>query len=412
MIKRLHRIYRRLIQLIQQIGVWKIIKLAINFTIAPVLTKLLTKATYSGQGSWITINNFCNYWHVRQVAPNTTYVFVFLGEFGYELFNWQGVVRKFHQQLPASSNIVIAGRKGLNSLYESASQYLDISDFSPYKESIAAAYFAIPPDMNSRSSPWNPHELAFDISIRKKITICLIQQLNCTTKNIEFIFSSNLTAFPGCIFGVDRTYYGFCGHYGNIYNRFDFLTKNNFYTSITPDLNSKREIEEKLRFSLNRPYILIQNRSRKIGPQYGMLQHETQKIIVSLAQHMPIVLLSFHTGRLFDSESSVESPGANCLVYQSESFREQGTLIYHAHNCVFFTEGDLGSHTYLPPFMGKNVIIIAPQSIFSQPSAPIVNWNTHIFRFGGQMIPFPAELLFNSDSSLQQAVQLIIKGNL
>ena len=46
-------------------------------------------------------------WPVRTPRADTTYVFIFLGEFGYELFNWQGVVRKFAGQLPASSRIEI-----------------------------------------------------------------------------------------------------------------------------------------------------------------------------------------------------------------------------------------------------------------------------------------------------------------
>src|SRR3972149_8882097 len=84
-----------------------------------------------------------NSWDYQKVQKNTTYIFIFLGEFGYEIFNWQGVVRKFAKNLPQSSTIVVAGRKGLEQWYETASQFINLSEFQLYKNSIAAAYFSL-----------------------------------------------------------------------------------------------------------------------------------------------------------------------------------------------------------------------------------------------------------------------------
>ena len=55
-----------------------------------------------------------------------TYVFVFVGEFGYELLNWQGVIRKFRRLNP-NVRVICASRGNVQPLYENA-EYVDISD--------------------------------------------------------------------------------------------------------------------------------------------------------------------------------------------------------------------------------------------------------------------------------------------
>ena len=114
-------------------------------------------------------------WPVRTPRADTNYVFIFLGEFGYELFNWHGVVRKFAGQLPASSRIVIAGRRGLQPFYETAQEYVEISDFAPFRESVAAAYWAIPPDATTRDR--SPEQLAFAEKLRAEIRDHFIPKL-------------------------------------------------------------------------------------------------------------------------------------------------------------------------------------------------------------------------------------------
>ena len=72
------------------------------------------------------------------------YIFTFLGEFGYEMFNWQGVVRKWATlyKLP-QDRVIICGRKGLHSVYEFADGYIDISQLESYKKSTAGIYIAV-----------------------------------------------------------------------------------------------------------------------------------------------------------------------------------------------------------------------------------------------------------------------------
>ena len=59
------------------------------------------------------------------------YVFTFLGEFGYELFNWQGLVRKFKSTCSADDKIVGGGRTGMDIWYPYADAFVDISDERP-----------------------------------------------------------------------------------------------------------------------------------------------------------------------------------------------------------------------------------------------------------------------------------------
>jgi hypothetical protein len=338
---------------------------------------------------------------VRQIQENTIYVFTFLGEFGYELFNWQGVIRKFAQQLPRSSEMIVAGRRGLESFYEKASRYIDISDFEPYRESVAAGYFALPPDILRRHFPPSPRELAFDDELKAALIKILGVQIDHSNKRAKYIFSSQLTAFPGCIFGVDRHYYARKGHPGRIYGAPEFLRSNSF-ARIAPDLSVKAEVERKLGFELERPFVLVQTRRRQIGPQLGrgMPDH---LLIEELSRHIPTVVLSFNTGRLMDSSSDLTKNGC-AINYQVQSFKEQSCLIACAKKCVFLSEGDLGSHTYLPPFMGEDVVVVASDEVFKLPSAPVDFWNKHVFTFGGQMIPWIAETLFASPEHLRATV--------
>ena len=337
-------------------------------------------------------------WPVETPRARTTYVFVFLGEFGYELFNWQGVVRRFAAQLPDSSRIVIAGRRGLQPFYETADEYLEISDFAPFRESIAAAYWAIPPEATARDR--SPEQLAFDKSLRASIRTHLAPQLRAGNR-VEFIFSTELTAFPGGIFGADRRHYGRPGHPGKIYGA-PGLIENNCYAKIAPDESVRAAIERTLGFDLGRPYALVQTRRRAIGPQHGMTVEEAP-VVRALAAHLPVVVLSFDTGRALDSASALGAE-TGAMIFPGRSFREQSCLIAHAARCVFITNGDLGSHTYLPPFLGRDVDIIASREIFQLPSAPVDFWNRNVFRFGGQMRAVAAEPLFASAASLRAGV--------
>ena len=71
------------------------------------------------------------------------YVFTFIGEFGYELFNWQGVIRKWAQEnKKPEDKIIICSRHGLENIYEFADHYIDISQLDSYNNTVADCYRA------------------------------------------------------------------------------------------------------------------------------------------------------------------------------------------------------------------------------------------------------------------------------
>lgn len=325
----------------------------------------------------------------RRVRTHTVYVFVFLGEFGYEVLNWQGVVRKFAGRLPSSSKIVIAGRRGLQPFYEGAAQYIEIDDIPEYRESHAAAYFAMSPDEFRRYLPPTEGQFAYDRDLRRTIESHVRRVLKVKAWRTEFVFSSQMNAIGDCIFGVDPRFYGLDSYHGSIYGRLDLA--NNSYACLRPDDTARAGLEEKLGFSLDEPYVLVQGRRRTIGPQKGSRELDTDAVIAELAKGHRVVYLGFRSGRYLDSGSF--GPGGAVTAYEAESFVEQSCLIAHASLCVFTTEGDLGSHTYLPPLLGRNVAVFASREVFEARSAPVEFWNRNVFRFGGQMIPWIADEL-------------------
>ncbi len=348
------------------------------------------------------------------VRPDTCYVFTFLGEFGYELFNWQGVVRKFARQLPASSRIVIVGRRGLEAFYETASQYLVVSDFPPYQESVAAGYFALPPDLPRRYFPPAFGQLQFNTDLCSRLARFTEERLEGETRRRDHIFSSQLREFPGCVFGVDRHFYGRDpAHPGKIYRWGSFdMVANNEYRRIEGDLSCQGELERALGLKLDQPFILVQARSRALGPQMGV-GLPVARLVRELAGAYPVVLLGFQTGRAQDSSSQAEEE-LPARVYSARSFREQSCLIAKARHCVFVTEGDLGSHTYLPPFLGRHVAVVARRDLLAAPHIlPSIDlWNAGVFRFGGHLKPFVAEEVFASDAALKRQVEIMLEATL
>ena len=342
----------------------------------------------------------------RSVRADTVYVFVFLGEFGFEVLNWQGVVRRFARRLPSSSKIVVGGRKGLEPFYETAAQYIEIADVPEYRDSYAAAYFAMSPEEFRRHRPPTQTQFEYDRNLRRAVERHVRRELKVRARRVEFIFSSQFNGLEDCLFGVDPRFYGIRGHHGSIYATLD--TANNEYAPIQAQTELKPSIEEKLGFSLDEPYILMQGRRRVIGPQSGG-PLEAEPLVAELAKRFRIVHLSFESGRYLDSGSAAAFDAVT--VYPAASFHEQSCLIAHAEHCVFLTEGDLGSHTYLPPLLGKNVTVVAKQDVFSQRSAPVAFWNRNVFRFGGQMIPWPSEKLAASDGLEELAESVAKRAN-
>src|SRR5262249_39932068 len=202
-----------------------------------------------------------------------------------------------------------------------------------------------------------------------------------------------------CRFGARRLLFGRIASEGAIYDRLDL--SNNVYDRIRPDLRVRRDVEDALAFDLaSVPFTLVQARARRIVVR-STDQVPTKQLVQELARRQRVVLLGFDSGRALDSTSDLPAM-PDTRLYRCASFLEQACLVHFARRCVFLTEGDFGSHIYVPPFMGRNVVAIAPASIFKLGTTPIEFWNERVFRFGGQIRPVTVEDLFSSPDSLQR----------
>ena len=335
------------------------------------------------------------------------YIFVFLGEFGYEVLNWQGAVRKFSRTLSPQDEITICSRKGLNPFYECATRYIDISRLPYFKRSAANMYWSHNPEINLYARheqaikgelPWetfSKKDRCFQNKLKREIIACTLKELGFTglkkffyKKYCRFVFSSDYQTINGVEFGSPDFEHSF------IYK--DLKLYNNDFTRIEPPAEAVKTVQEKLGFALSEPFVLCQTGARAVIERSKY--HLQYQAVEALSKHIKVVLLNFDTGRNLDSKS-VFPELKNCFIFTCSSFEEQAVLIAHAKNCLFFTEGDFRSHNYLPPFMGKNVYSVADKSVFELGTTPIDFWNKNVFTFGGQIIP-----IYTADLSTPQQI--------
>lgn len=382
------------------------------------------------------------------------YVFVFLGEFGVELLNWQGVIRTFRKTLAAGDTIVCCSRASVYPIYEFCDAYIDIGAHPDFQASRSLAYFAVPP---TAASGWDTLAARrFNRTLKERLQRFILDQMEdkgirpAAGETPRFVFSSDYTILNGLTFGRRRR--GIAGlglatllekmrawsvpdaspagssaadwleqgkdgflaqarrlpglrgldrsREASIYELPDLAA--NTYVRIQPDLALASAVQARLGWDLNEPFLLCQTRQRSIvrrSPE-TLPWPSIQMLLESLATRMRIVLITFHTGRQLDSYSDF---GAlpNFYAYTCRSFTEQAILIHFAAHCLFFTEGDFGSHIYVPPLMGRDVTVLAAASMYALPTAPIGFWNHQVFRFGGQILPRSVEDIFSSPQATE-----------
>lgn len=309
-------------------------------------------------------------------------VFTFLGEFGYELLNWQGVIRKLRSRLPDAVPIVACSRAGMKPFYETTERYIDVSSISSYRDSTAAGYTALGSDLDVLTD-----------DIRRYVI-----ETSPKLDEAHFVWSNEDTWVEGLRFGG-----------GGIYA--DLAIENNRFCRIDPALESRGEVEEELGWSLGEPYVLCQT-ARRDAIIRSTDRVPLEPVIEALGRRMRVLLLNFETGRNLDSYSSF-SDRLRCSSLKASDFSRQSCLIHHARACVFFTEGDFRSHLYVPPFLGKDVHAVAPASVYQvvgyggMSTAPVEFWNQHVFQFGGQILPWASDHICRNGSSLDEFVRRV-----
>jgi len=335
-----------------------------------------------------------------------TYVFVFLGEFGYELLNWQGVVRKFRRLNPNVS-VVAVSRGGVAPLYEGA-DYVDLADVPEFRASVATGYWALREGDDVLASEANlAHEQKLRDAIKGHVNTVMRERHGRRwdarrLRGVKWVWSSERTELGDTTFGADRLIFGSVPAEGDIYYLLDLA--NNMYAPIEPDLGARAGLEERLGWSLDEPYVLVQTRRRDIRTRSDARVDEAA-IVAALAKRMQVVLLDFSSGRAGDSYSKLEE-SAGARRASVTGFPEQSCLIAAARHCVFLTEGDYGSHIYVPPLLGKDVWSVAPRDVYELGTTPIDHWNLHVFaRSGGQIHPVVAE-----DTDPEELAELVVAG--
>tara|TARA_R110000851_G_scaffold326303_2_gene494854 strand:- start:2918 stop:3937 length:1020 start_codon:yes stop_codon:yes gene_type:complete len=325
-----------------------------------------------------------------------TYVFIFTGEFGYELLNWNGVVRKWcSENKNDNDTIIICSRPGMDLIYEMADYYIDVSEIDAYNNSIADCYWSFVRDVNGSIIRQGPHQVEIFTSIET-----LIKESGFT--DVKYIFGAYEEKMGSCIFGNGGLYGPERLGYGRL------NVNNNVYKKFSADVSRQSDIEDTLGISLDSPFVLCQKGARQRVTR-DKTKLEVDEFIKSISEVIPVVCLGFDTKKLLDSKSTFKDiEGDDVYHYNANTIKEQSCLIEKSAQCIFFTEGDFRSHMYVPPFFGKSVIAVASKAIFDpsptdvvsvepgKTNAPLKFWNKNVWDFGGEIIPLYYEKIRDS----------------
>ena len=303
---------------------------------------------------------------------NKTYVFIFLGEFGYELLDWQGKIRHLKKNNP-TIQMAILSRNSCEYLYKDMGKFIPLETSTFYIESKADSYFARPPHQkNSRIN-----EVFFSLRIHRSIKK-LVQSIFQDSKP-QLIFSDRVTFLEQIQFGANLILHGHnlktASYQTGIYETVT-LCGNDFQIPIyqTPLADKVRE-----------NYILFMKSERSSHNK------DFQKIDVEdylqgiIPSSIKKILMEYRSSRVFDSHGSIDADRLpNSITQVSvETLSQQLELIENAEFCVFFSQGDLRSHVYLPPLIGKDVYVISSNQIANY--SYIDHWNANVFNFGGKI---------------------------
>jgi hypothetical protein len=288
-------------------------------------------------------------------------IFVFIGEFGYEIMNWHGLIRKLKNTCD-NYRYIICGRTGLELLYPNTEHYIDISNLRYFRKSIAASYCA---------TNVNISELVKEI---KTNVYGKIHDLKKVPH--DFIFSHEGKVINGIRFG------GL--HYGDIYR--NETIKKNSYSIIVPEKEKYWLTHFYKKYSLNidRPYVVIQTAQRSEKNRINK-KPNIRELIRIISNKVQVVNINFKTDRSNDTFAK-EIVQEKVINVEINDFRQQCVLINNSLTSIFETQGDFRSHTYIPPFLGKKVYVYVNRPVLFLGTCPIDMFNKYIFtKLGGEM---------------------------
>ena len=298
--------------------------------------------------------------------------FVFLGEFGYELLNWQGLVRRYSLNNPGKT-IVALSRTSCEMLYTDHSKFISLDSNDRYLKSVASGYFARSPIGRTNGI----RDTLGAYALRRSIIIQIRHELK--TKNATVIFSDRCQLVDGIQFGASRYRFGLELGHASIYD--GKALEVNKYVQLTTKQRLTIEFESDFIF------VMTARRSRIVRDNTTL---DVDSILNALSSIGNVVVGEFKTVRIDETEP-IHNSNSKIQRLSISNLEEQVNLIKHSKVCVFISEGDFRSHTYVPPMAGKDVFVVGSSGIFK--NGDIEGWNRHVFEFGGQIIPLPVELV-------------------
>ena len=319
-----------------------------------------------------------------------TLCFVFLGEFGYELLDWQGKIRELGQR--SGYKIGIASRSNCELLYRDVADFYIPIELSPdYFNSKAHSYFAHNRDYQPTLGNINKVLDSFNAWRRRKRIASFVRQ-NCTAKNVRFVFSDQLNCIAGLTFGAQRNRleaFPRKMQYPSIYT--DYILSGNCYVNLRDQIN-KNELKKFQKLAKSSELLIVVQRAERELVVRNNTRLDEEEILESLSRYGRIILLEYKPSRMLDTAGIFDSKfGYERITF--DSLAEQVSVLIHADVCLSLSHGDFRSHNYIAPFIGKVGYSVAPFEILRNSALEI--WNEKIFP--GKIIPVPTDNLKSSE---------------
>lgn len=314
-----------------------------------------------------------------------TIVFVFTGEFGYELLNWQARIRKF-TSITQNINYVVCSTKAVRALYPQGTRFIELDSLNYFKNGIADTYFIR--RMGFIKDDFFDSSLA--ILRRFQIKKYVKKELSINGSQIKFIFSDQYNVINNHSFGATRwaprLVFFRKRRFDSIYDSLPY--EENTYCKLEPSPEAIEWAKNSLKnLEMSQNFIVLQTADREYFLKKRRLQPESLHLIQHLRENLPIVEIDFRSSRITDSTSV---PNKRQVIF-CDSLDHQLAIISLASFAIFLSDGDFRSLNYVPPFAGKNVYSISSSSIVS--NSAINLWNEKVFKFGGYCIPLTLESL-------------------
>ena len=319
------------------------------------------------------------------------YVFTMIGEFGYEVLNWHGVVRKWAlYNKKEGDTITICSRNGLELFYDFADNFVNLSQFDSFNRTITDCYESyIVPNGDVETLPrkeWIIQRKGKHIDdIKSDVT----NHVNATIPGEKrFVWSFEFEEIDRFHFGKYQLVYG--GIYDpNLIARGEFgsplRVEENLYNEIKLDSfidEVKEKIQSKVNIDLDKPFIFTQTAFRTGYDLRSTTEIDHKNLFKGLSNEYPILFLDFKSGRKLDSFSNFDG----YETYSTDNLKEQLVLMNLSKYNILTSEGDYRSHFYLPCFVGKDSHVIAARDIMERLSATSCDfYNQYVFNFGGQI---------------------------